>query len=498
MSERINLKQTLAMRRNYVGKSCRLHFDASPLKIVQALKQYLYDDFGNEYLDCINSVAHVGHCHPHVVSVGQEQMSQLATCYGFLNDSMVDYAKQLVETLPENLCVCYFVNSGSEANDLALRLARAYTQQSDIIVVDNAYHGNISSLIEISPSRLKTLGMEKKDWVHVVAVPDTYRGIFRESVANPGILYAQEVKKVIQKVQEKRRTIAAFMCEPIMSQAGVIIPPKPYLTEVFSYVREAGGLCIADEIQTGLGRTGEKFWGFQTHDVVPDIVTMGKPLGNGHPMAVVVTTKEVSDSLKEFSSTFGGNPVACAMGKAVLDVIHNEQMMSGAKSVGKCLLDGFRAIMPTHPMMGDVRGIGLLVGVEIVMDKQSRKPAKEAAEILAYKLKEQKIIIANEGPDKNVMTLSPPMCFTCDNARRVVQALDKALRQIENDASQAGLTSSGGYPMIENPDSAQVPFIILGDLSLNNNKGTKRVQEKDDDDDAPGGKKTCIGYDEMD
>lgn len=484
--ESLSFKQTLKMRKNYLGKSCKLHYEVAPLKMVRSSKQYMYDDSGNEYLDCINNVSHVGHCHPHVVSAGQEQMSKLVTCSGFLSDCQVEYAKRLIETLPEDLCVCYFVNSGSEANDLALRLARAYTKNRDVICVDNTYHGNTDNLLQVSPMKLKQYKMAKKDWVHIVSTPDTYRGKYREDTVNHGYRYAQEVKQAIQKARDSGRQIAAYISEPVMTAAGIVVPPPHYYQYVYRYVREAGGVCIADEVQTALGRTGEKLWAFQIHDVVPDIVTMGKPIGNGHPMAVVVTTKEISDNLNTFSSTFGGNPVACAMGIAVLDVIKNEQLVSSAKSVGKCLMDGFKAILPTHPMMGDVRGMGLVIGVEIVMDKESRKPAKEAAEILVYKLKEQKIMTNNDGPDKNVLYFIPPMCFTCDNARTVVQAVDKTLHEIETKASKVGLTSQTGSQSLE------VPLDIL-----TSSKPIHSLSDEEEDLESPT-KRQRISYEEMD
>ncbi|XP_069123550.1 5-phosphohydroxy-L-lysine phospho-lyase-like isoform X1 [Argopecten irradians] len=465
-------------------RTCKLHFEAAPLKMVRASRQYMYDDSGAEYLDCISIVSHVGHCHPHVVHAGQEQMARMTTSAGFLNETMVDYAKRVVETLPDKLCVCFFVNSGSEANDLALRLARGYTKNTDVMVVENAYHGNIATLLEISPRRWNKMGIQQKEWVHVVPCPDTYRGMFKEDSENPGLLYANEVKKVINKCKEKKRTISAFICEPLMTVCGVVVPPQKYLKYVYRYVREAGGLCIADEVQVGLGRVGERFWSFQVHDVVPDIVTVGKPLGNGHPMAMVVTTKEIADVLGEFSSTFGGNPVACAVGMAVLDVIRNEKLQASAKSVGKCLLDGFRAIQPKHPMMGDIRGMGMIIGVEIVIDKQSRKPAKQAAEILSYKLKEGKVLIANDGPDKNVMYISPPMCFTCDNARQVVQAFDLALAAIEQSTLESGITSL--------PDEQRMLNIPLDILSSNLDEGL----DSDSDGEGPNAKKAR--YEEMD
>ncbi|XP_062589545.1 5-phosphohydroxy-L-lysine phospho-lyase-like isoform X2 [Saccostrea cucullata] len=481
----LTYRKTWQMRKNFVGRACKLHFEVSPLKIVRASKQYLYDDNGCEYLDCISNVSHVGHCHPHVVHAGQEQMGKLVTSAGFLDDKMVEYAKRIIETLPDQLCVCFFLNSGSEANDLALRLARSYTKNEDFIVLDHAYHGNIGSLLDLSPSKWKKVGQTKKEWVHVVDCPDMYRGKHKDD-ANPSLKYAQQVHTAIKKAKEKGRNIAGFLSEPLMSICGVINPPRNYLKLVYSFVRSSGGICIADEIQVGLGRCGESFWSFQMHDVVPDILTVGKPLGNGHPMAMVVTTKEIADSIGEFNSTFGGNPVACAVGMAVLDVIHNEKLMSSARNVGKCLMDGMRAIAPNHPMLGDIRGTGMVIGIEIVTDKESKKPSKEGAEILAYKLKEQKIIIANEGPDKNVMTLLPPMCFTCDNARRVVQAFDLALADIEKGA--------GNKPLAQSEDTKMnVPLNILSGLGSSTGLGILDDPENDGESDSKRPR-----YDEMD
>lgn len=493
MPEKPSFRQTLQMRKDFVGKSCKLHFEVAPLKIVKASRQYLYDDTGQEFLDCINNTSHVGHCHPHVVSEGQAQMAKLSSSYGFLNDKTALYAKKLVSTLPEPLCVCFFVSSGSEGNDLALRLAAAYTKRSDVICLDGAYHGNLGTLMEISPSRYKRLGAGhyKKDWVHLVPTPKTYRGKFSENDLDPGLLYANEVKNVILKAQAKGKEIGAFISEPIISASGMVVPPEGYFQHAFRYVREAGGVCIIDEVQSGLGRVGDHFWGFQMHNVVPDILTIGKPIGNGYPLAAVITTKEIADCLSEFSSTFGGNPVACAIGKAVLDVIENEKLMSSAKHVGKCLKDGFMAIMPSHPMIGDVRGVGMLVGVELVMDKESNKPAKETAEILAYKMKEKNIIIGIEGPDKNVMVMLPPLCFTMDNARHVVKTLSECLAAIETDAASVGLTNS-------NAPSMDVPLDVITDQTIINIHNLSDETDEEDDDEGYDPVKKRARYEEVD
>lgn len=489
----ISYRQTLQMRKDFVGKSCKLHFEVSPLKIVRASRQYLYDDIGQEFLDCVNNTSHVGHCHPHVTSQGQQQMARLTSSYGFLNEQTSMYAKRLCDTLPESLCVCFFVSSGSEANDLALRLANAYTKKSDIICLDGAYHGNLSSLMEISPVRHKKLGSshQKKDWVHIAPTPNTFRGKFDSNAVNPGLLYANEVHKLFVKAQQNGREIGAFISEPIISASGMVIPPEGYFQTVYRCVRENGGVCIADEVQSGLGRVGEHFWGFQLHNVVPDILTIGKPIGNGYPLAAVITTKEIADSLHDFTSTFGGNPVACSIGQAVLDVIENEKLMSSAKNVGKCLKDGFNAIQPMHPMIGDVRGVGMMIGIELVMDKESRKPAKETAEILTYKLKEKKFILGVEGKDKNVVIMLPPLCFTMDNARQVVQAFSDCLASIESEAARVGLTPQQDIPA----PIVDVPLDVITD-STTISVTEYQSDDSDNSDDDPISKKAR--YEEVD
>ncbi|CAL1543173.1 unnamed protein product [Lymnaea stagnalis] len=472
-------RQTLQMRRDYIGKSCKLHFEVAPIKIVRGSKQYLYDDTGQEFLDCVNNTSHVGHCHPHVVSAGQEQMAKLTSSFGFLNDQTALYAKRLISTLPETLCVCFFVSSGSEGNDLALRLAASYTKRHDVICLDGAYHGNLGTLVEISPVRHRK-NHQIKDWVHIAPTPNTYRGKLDSSAPNPGPLYANEVRKIIQKAKQNGREIGAFISEPVITASGIVVPPENYFAHVYNYVHESGGVCISDEVQCGLGRCGEHFWGFQMHNVVPDIVTIGKPIANGYPLAAVITTKEIADSLTDFSSTFGGNPVACAIGRAVLDVIENEKLTSSAKNVGKCLKDGFKAIQHKHPMIGDVRGVGMLVGVELVMDKTSKKPAKESAEILAYKLKEKKIIIGIEGADKNVLVLLPPLCFTTDNARFVVQNFSEALANIESEAASVGLTDRNEIPVVSGVD---VPLDVITDQPTISVHSYSDEEEDDEDED---------------
>ncbi|XP_072487298.1 5-phosphohydroxy-L-lysine phospho-lyase isoform X3 [Notamacropus eugenii] len=347
-SEGHSKEETLSLRRQLIGSSCRLFFPEDPVKIVRGQGQYMYDEKGVEYIDCINNVAHVGHCHPHVVQAAHEQNQVLNTNSRFLHDNIVDYAQRLSRTLPRELSVFYFLNSGSEANDLALRLARQYTGHQDVVVVDHAYHGHLSSLIDISPYKFRSLEGQP-EWVHV---------------------------------------IAAFFIESLPSVGGQIIPPAGYFQKAAEHIRRAGGVFVADEIQVGFGRVGKHFWAFQLQgkDFVPDIVTMGKPIGNGHPIACVATTRDIAGAFAgtgvEYFNTFAGSPVSCAVGLAVLDVLEKEHLQAHAAHVGDFLMGLLNQQKAKHPIIGDVRGAGLFIGVDLIKDEATRTPATEEADYL--------------------------------------------------------------------------------------------------------------------
>ncbi|XP_028330808.1 ethanolamine-phosphate phospho-lyase isoform X2 [Gouania willdenowi] len=430
--------QTLNLRRKHIGPSCKIFFSHDPIKIVRAKGQYMYDEKGQRYLDCINNVAHVGHCHPDVVKAGAEQMEQLNTNSRFLHDNLVLFAQKLQATLPERLSVCYFVNSGSEANDLALRLAWQYTNNRDVITLENAYHGHVSSLIDISPYKLQHQSdVEHNPSVHVAPSPDVYRGKYRADHADPATAYADEVKDIIDKAHSKRRKIAAFIAESLQSCGGQVIPPAGYFQQVAKHVRKAGGVFIADEVQVGFGRVGSHFWAFQLQgdDFVPDIVTMGKPIGNGHPMSCVVTTKEVAEAFMssgmEYFNTFGGNPVSCAIGLAVLDVIEKEDLRGNAVRVGRHLTHLLEKQKEKHLLIGDIRGVGLFVGVELVRDRTKLTPATAEAQEVIYRLKEEHILLSADGPHRNVLKFKPPMCFSVEDADLVVEKIDLILTELE-------------------------------------------------------------------
>ncbi|XP_073748200.1 ethanolamine-phosphate phospho-lyase isoform X2 [Callorhinus ursinus] len=437
MCELYSKPDTLALRRKHIGPSCKVFFAADPIKIVRAQRQYMFDETGEQYLDCINNVAHVGHCHPDVVKAALEQMELLNTNSRFLHDNIVEYARRLAATLPEKLSVCYFTNSGSEANDLALRLARQFRGHQDVITLDHAYHGHLSSLIEISPYKFRKGKDVKKAFVHVAPTPDTYRGKYREDHADPASAYAEEVKEIIEEAHNSGRKIAAFIAESMQSCGGQIIPPAGYFQKVAEYVHRAGGVFIADEVQVGFGRVGKHFWSFQMHgeDFVPDIVTMGKPMGNGHPMACVVTTKEIAEAFSssgmEYFNTYGGNPVSSAVGLAVLNIIENEDLQGNATRVGDYLTELLNKQKAKHTLIGDIRGIGLFIGIDLVKDRQKRTPATDEAQHVLYKMKEKRVLLSADGPHRNVLKIKPPMCFTEEDAKFMVDKLDEILTVLE-------------------------------------------------------------------
>ncbi|XP_028347969.1 ethanolamine-phosphate phospho-lyase isoform X6 [Physeter macrocephalus] len=325
----------------------------------------------------------------------------------------------------------------SEANDLALRLARQFRGHQDVITLDHAYHGHLSSLIEISPYKFQKGKDVKKEFVHVAPAPDIYRGKYREDHTDPASAYADEVKKIIDEAHNSGRKIAAFIAESMQSCGGQIIPPAGYFQKVAEYVHGAGGVFIADEVQVGFGRVGTHFWSFQMfgEDFVPDIVTMGKPMGNGHPVACVVTTKEIAEAFSssgmEYFNTYGGNPVSSAVGLAILDVIENEDLQGNATRVGNYLTKLLNKQKAKHTLIGDIRGVGLFIGIDLVKDHQERTPATAEAQHIIYKMKEKRVLLSADGPHRNVLKIKPPMCFTEENAKFMVDQLDEILTGLE-------------------------------------------------------------------
>ncbi|HEY1434981.1 MAG TPA: aminotransferase class III-fold pyridoxal phosphate-dependent enzyme, partial [Thermoanaerobaculia bacterium] len=419
-------------RRRRLGPSLSLSY-RQPLEIVRGAGARLYDQTGRAYLDMVNNVAHVGHGHPRVARAGARQMSVLNTNTRYLHPSILRYAERLAATLPKPLSVCFFVCSGSEANELALRMARAATGGRDVVVVDGAYHGNTQTLVDVSPYKHGGPGGSGAPaWVHAVPMPDDYRGLHRREDPDRGAKFAAPVTEAAGRVRAAGSELAAFLCESLLSCGGQIELPPGYLAAAYGHARAAGAVCIADEVQVGFGRVGTHFWGFQTQGVVPDIVTMGKPIGNGHPLGAVVTTPEIAAAFAngmEYFNTFGGNPVSCEIGLAVLDVLRDERLQQRALAVGGRLKEGLERLAARHPVVGDVRGLGLFLGIELVLDPKTRAPAPREAAYVVERMKDHGILLSTDGPDRNVIKMKPPLVFSEADADRTIEAYDRVLSE---------------------------------------------------------------------
>jgi 4-aminobutyrate aminotransferase-like enzyme/Ser/Thr protein kinase RdoA (MazF antagonist) len=411
----------LEARQKRVLPSVRLGHRNHPVHLRRAWMQYLFDADGRRLLDAYNNVPHVGHCHPRVVAAAIAQARRLATNTRYVYEALPEYAERLAATLPAPLEVCAFLNSASEANELALRMVRAATGRRDVIVLEHAYHGHTSSLIDISPYKhAGPGGIGAPSWVHVAPMPDLYRG-------PTGPFAAKAVDEHIAKLDGQ---LAAFIAETCPSVGGQHLLPSGYLAEVYASVRRAGGLTVADEVQTGFGRLGSCFYAFEEHGVVPDVVVLGKPIGNGFPLAAVVTTRAIADAFDngmEFFSTYGGNPVACEVGLAVLDVLAEEQLQAHATRVGARLLAGLHELASVHECIGDVRGKGLFLGAELVRDRDARTPDPARASQIVDCMREAGVLIGTDGPDHNVLKIRPPMPFDLQDADRLLEMLARAL-----------------------------------------------------------------------
>lgn len=422
----------LASRSRHIGRNVSISY-RQPLQIVRGWMQHLYDESGRRYLDAYNNVPHVGHCHPRVVRAMQAQLAVLNTNTRYLQRQLAEYSEQLTALFPAQLRVCFLTASGSEANELALRLARAHTRQQQLIVMEAAYHGHTSTLIDISPYKHDGPGGSGAPaWVHKTLVPDVYRGRFRAGAADAGSQYAAHVGSIITQLQQQPHGLCGFISETCPSVAGQIMLPAGYLAEVYRLVRAAGGVCIADEVQTGFGRVGTHFWAFEQHAVVPDIIVLGKPMGNGYPMGAVITTPEIANSFAngmEYFSTFGGSTAACAAGLATLHVTMEENLQAHALHTGTHLLAALRALQTRHALIGDVRGSGLFVGVELVRDRITLEPASTEAAFISDRMRELGVLLGTDGPHHNVLKIRPPMPFDTQNADALVDVLERVLTE---------------------------------------------------------------------
>jgi alanine-glyoxylate transaminase/(R)-3-amino-2-methylpropionate-pyruvate transaminase len=424
--------EVMALRSQYLNPALFTYYE-KPLMIVEGRRQYLYDETGRRYLDAFAGIVtvSVGHCHPDVIAATnrQNELLQHATTI-YLHPNIAEYARALAAKMPGDLKVCYFVNSGSEANDLALLMARAYTGNFDMIALRNAYHGGNASGMGLTAHSTWKFNVPHSFGVHHAIAPDRYRGVWSYDDPDAGAKYAADVEEVIRYATSGR--IAGFIAESVQGVGGTIVFPEGYLRRVYESVRGAGGVCIADEVQAGFGRTGTHYWGFETQGVIPDIVTMAKGIGNGVPLAAVVTTPAIAAKLKDriHFNTFGGNPVVCAQGKAVLEVIDRERLQENSLSVGAHLMRGLHDLASRHDVIGDVRGLGLMIGVELVKDRFTKEPAKAETLQVFERAREMGLLIGKGGFFGNALRIKPPMCITREDADFLIEVLDICFRKL--------------------------------------------------------------------
>lgn len=418
-------------RHDHFGGNLSLTYD-DPVMLVRGWKHHLFDEWGRPYLDAYNNVPHVGHAHPRIQAVAADQLRRMNSNTRYLHPAQTAFADKLLSKLPDHLSVCFFVNSGTEANELALRLARAHTGAKGIVTPDHGYHGNTNAAVAISAYKFnKPGGIGQADWVELVEVADEYRGSFRRDDPDRARKYADLVDPAIAALQDRGQGVAGFIAETFPSVGGQIIPPIGYLPAVYEKIRAAGGVCIADEVQTGLGRLGAYYFGFEHQGALPDIVVMGKPIGNGHPLGVLVTTKEIAQSFDngiEFFSTFGGSTLSCRIGKEVLDIVDDEGLQDNARAMGVRLMDGLRQIEDEFTCVGDVRGMGLFLGVELINPDGS-----EGTEICKYvknRMRDHRILIGSEGPKDNILKIRPPLTIEADDVDMILWALRDVLAEV--------------------------------------------------------------------
>ena len=418
-------ERLIAARHSLMGRRTT-HFYNRPMHFERAEGPWLYATDGRRYLDCYNNVPQVGHCHPHVVRAISRQAAVLNTNTRYLYSGAIEYADRLTRKLAPHLTACVFVNSGSEANDVAWQMAKLVTGNSGAIIMEDAYHGVTDVIRQFSPGRPDTA---LPDFLKGLVVPDPYRGPYRDDDSNCTEKYVADTDRAIAELRESRHNVAAFMIDSAFCSSGVPNVPQGYLQGVEEKVRTAGGLMICDEVQSGFGRMGQ-WWGHEHHGVRADIVTMGKPVGNGHPLGVVVTTDEILnlfiDKTRLFS-TFGGNTVACAAGNAVLDVIEQERLIENGKAVGKYMRTEIDKLGRKHGLIGDVRGHGMVTGLEFVSDRKARSPATTETARLLELMRQRRVLVGSEGRDSNILKLRPALIFCKDHVDRFIDALDESL-----------------------------------------------------------------------
>jgi 4-aminobutyrate aminotransferase-like enzyme len=399
--------------------------------MVQGAFQFMYDVRGNTFLDAYNNIKHIGHCHPAIIRAAKESISTLNTNTRYLYDSLISYAEDLLMHFPDKLDRIFFVNSGSAASDLAIRIARTATGREEMVIMEHGYHGNTNLGIDVSHYKFsKKGGKGKLPFVHVCEIPDVYRGRYRDSAA--GNKYASDAISHFEKLQIKP---AAFIAEPIIGCGGQIPLAHGFLREMYAWMKSQGGICISDEVQVGFGRMGKYFWGYEMYGVEPDIVILGKPMGNGHPIGAVVTTSELAerfDNGMEFFSSFGGNPVSCAIGQAVLSTIVQENLPAKAAEVGTYLKNSVRTLSEDFSCIGDVRGEGLFIGIDMVADPDTREPSTILAQEMKNELRNRYILTDTDGPANNVIKIKPPLCFAKNDVEILVENMEIVLKESQH------------------------------------------------------------------
>ncbi len=426
----------LRKRNKVLGSNLSLSYQ-QPLHIVRGWKTHLYDEYGRTYLDIVNNIAHVGHEHPRVVSAGQKQMAVLNTNTRYLHRQLVALSQKLLETLPSHLEVVWFVNSGSEANELALRIARTYTGSQETLVLEEGYHGNTQTCIDVSHYKFKHYKGEVANFAKATqVVPMSMYGQVANlpeqkvrvgEVAN----FAEAMDSTDYRLPITISPSMVFIHESLPSCAGQIVPHKDFFMDIYAEIKKRGGVCIADEVQTGLGRVGSHYWAFELYTIAPDIVTIGKPLGNGHPIAAVACTREMANAFAkgpEFFSSFGGNPVSCAIASEVLTVIDDENLQAHAKEMGDYWMSSLRSLQSEHPVIGNVRGHGLFIGIEFI-EPETRVAAKQKAEYIVKRMLDHRILTSLDGPQGNVMKIKPPMTITREEVDLFLGVMEKVLKE---------------------------------------------------------------------
>jgi 4-aminobutyrate aminotransferase-like enzyme len=422
----------LARRRRFVATAHPLYYPSAPPQIERGWRQWLYDVHGRPYLDVINNIAILGHSHPRVEAVAARQLRLLNTNTRFLYDAMGRFAERLAGLMPEPLDTVFFLNSGTEANDLTLRLVREVTGRCDVISFEGCYHGWTTATNELLAASQESAGARDEQFpcAHPVVRPNPYTGPYRVDDPHAANRYSEHVRELVDRLVHAGRPPAAFISEPVLGNSGGVAPPGDYLRQVYDTIRAAGGLCIADEVQVGYARLGHHFWAFEQQGVVPDIVTIAKPAGNGHPVAAVITTRDIADEFARHTDVFasvGGSPVSCEIGLAVLDVIEQEQLQENARDVGDHLERCLSPLVDQYPLVGALHGMGLYRGLELVRDREARSPAREEARAICDRLRELGVIVQPTGPGANVLKLKPPLCVTREDMDFFASALEHTL-----------------------------------------------------------------------